>query len=79
MAESVDDYPKLTPDTQIKLCAKEIDLSILGWFLGSLCTADVFIPALAVDRKVSLTLEGVRFDTAIKESGLVLLDNQVGA
>ncbi|MET8405917.1 hypothetical protein [Streptomyces sp900116325] len=72
-AESVEEYPRLAPETEISLCAKEIDLAVLGWFLGSRCTAEVFIPALAADEKVSVYLERVRLDTAIRKTGLVIM------
>lgn len=73
LTESVEEYPRLAPETEIRLCAREIDLAVLGWFLGSRCTAEVFIPALAADEKVSVSLERVRLDVAIREAGLVIM------
>lgn len=66
--------PNFELDQKIDLSARDAPLSRLGLVLASKCTADIFVPALDLDRPVTLSLRGVTAGTAIREAGLIARD-----
>jgi hypothetical protein len=58
-------------DEQVNVCARAASLSRVGAALASICTADVFVPALDFDKQVALSLKDVTLGDAIREAGLV--------
>lgn len=63
---------RVPPDAYVDLGVKDLELAALGRFLARLSTADVLVPALLGDDKVSLRLKRVQLKDAIKQAGLVL-------
>jgi hypothetical protein len=49
-------------------------LGRVGFVLASKCTADIYIPALDLDKPMTLWLKRVTLETAIREAGLMALD-----
>jgi hypothetical protein len=66
--------PNFGLDQKIDLCVRDVPLSRLGLVLASKCTADIFVPALDLDKPMTLSLRGVTLGTAIRETGLIARD-----
>ena len=61
-------------DQMIDLSVREVPLSRLGLMLASICTADIFVPALDLDKPMTLYLRRVTLGTAIQDIGLIARD-----
>lgn len=61
---------------KVELCVKNATLGDVGALLGSLCLADVVIPAARVNESVSMSLEEVPLRSALEQVGLVVLDER---
>lgn len=63
---------KLNPDALIDLTVKGADLASLGRLFASVSTAEVAVPAMELDKSVTLSLKEVRLDEAAQQAGLIL-------
>lgn len=60
-------------DEKVTICARAASLSRVGVVLASICTANVFVPALDFDKEMALSLKDVTLEDAIREAGLIAM------
>jgi hypothetical protein len=64
---------RLTLDAEVDLCVKNATVGDVGALLGSLCLADVVIPATRVNERMSISVQRVALERALEQVGLVVL------
>jgi hypothetical protein len=67
---------RLALDAKVDLCVKNMTVGDIGALLGSLCLADIAIPAARVNANVSMSLEEVPLGRALEQVGLVVLEER---
>lgn len=67
---------RLALEAKVDLCVKNATMGDVGALLGSLCLADVVVPAARVNESVSMSLEEVPLRSALERVGLVVLDER---
>ena len=67
---------RLALDAKVDLSVSNATVGDIAALLGSLCLADLAIPAARVNANVSMTLEEVPLASALQQVGLIVLDEQ---
>ena len=67
---------RLALEAKVDLCVKNATIGDVGALLGSLCLADVVIPAVRVNETVSMSMEEVPLRSALERVGLVVLEER---
>jgi hypothetical protein len=61
-------------DQLVDVNLRAVPLSRVGFVLANKCTADIYVPALDLDKPMTLWLKRVTLEAAIREAGLMVLD-----
>jgi hypothetical protein len=74
LAQDVAEERKYGLGARVNVCARAASLSRVGVLLARICTADVFVPALEIEKPVTLSMNDVTLEAAIGEAGLIAVD-----
>jgi hypothetical protein len=66
------DKPKLSLYARVDVSVREVDLVNLGVFLDKFCDAELFIPALKGNTKVSFTIKDLTLGKVVENAGLLI-------